>query len=60
MVMGLPCLTLRDSTDRPETVSVGTNELIGTDPAKLALARLIAGQWNWKDCWVRSLTKRRK
>jgi UDP-N-acetylglucosamine 2-epimerase (non-hydrolysing) len=46
-VMGVPCLTLRDSTERPETVTVGTNELIGTDPAKLgpALARLMAGQW---------------
>lgn len=46
-VMGVPCLTLRDSTERPETVSIGTNELIGTDPAKLkpALDRLFAGQW---------------
>lgn len=46
-VMGVPCLTLRDSTERPETVTVGTNELIGTDPAMLgpALARLIAGRW---------------
>jgi UDP-N-acetylglucosamine 2-epimerase (non-hydrolysing) len=46
-VMGVPCLTLRDSTERPETVTVGTNELIGTDPAKLgpALARLMAGEW---------------
>ncbi len=46
-VMGVPCLTLRDNTERPETVSIGTNELIGTDPAKLApaLARLMAGQW---------------
>jgi UDP-N-acetylglucosamine 2-epimerase (non-hydrolysing) len=46
-VMGVPCLTLRDSTERPETVTVGTNELIGTDPAKLApaLARLMAGNW---------------
>ena len=45
--MGVPCLTLRDSTERPETVTVGTNELIGTDPAKLgpALARLMTGQW---------------
>lgn len=46
-VMGVPCLTLRDNTERPETVSIGTNELIGTDPAKLApaLARLMAGEW---------------
>ncbi len=46
-VMGVPCITLRDSTERPETVTIGTNELIGTDPAKLqpALDRLFAGQW---------------
>lgn len=46
-VMGVPCMTLRDSTERPETVSVGTNELLGTDPASLrpALDRLFAGQW---------------
>lgn len=46
-VMGVPCLTLRDNTERPETVAQGTNELIGTDPAKLqpALDRLFAGQW---------------
>lgn len=46
-VMGVPCLTLRDNTERPETVAVGTNELIGTDPANLgpALSRLMAGRW---------------
>lgn len=46
-VLGVPCLTLRDNTERPETVTIGTNELIGTDPAKLApaLARLMVGQW---------------
>jgi len=43
----VPCLTLRDVTERPETVAIGTNELIGTDPAALkpALDRLFAGQW---------------
>lgn len=46
-VMGIPCLTLRDSTERPETVTTGTNELIGTNPAALApaLGKLFAGQW---------------
>lgn len=46
-VMGVPCLTLRDNTERPETVSLGTNELIGTDPTRLrpALDRLFAGAW---------------
>jgi UDP-N-acetylglucosamine 2-epimerase (non-hydrolysing) len=40
-------MTLRDSTERPETVTVGTNELLGTDPAAIppALDRLFAGQW---------------
>lgn len=46
-VMGVPCLTLRDTTERPETVTIGSNELIGTDPAKLrpALDKLFAGKW---------------
>jgi len=46
-VLGVPCLTLRDSTERPETVTTGTNELIGTNPAGLApaLDKLFAGQW---------------
>ena len=46
-VMGVPCLTLRDNTERPETVTIGTNELIGTDPANLApaLSRVMAGEW---------------
>jgi len=46
-VMGVPCMTLRSSTERPETVTIGTNELLGIDPAALgpALDRLFADQW---------------
>jgi UDP-N-acetylglucosamine 2-epimerase (non-hydrolysing) len=46
-VLRVPCLTLRDNTERPETVTAGTNELIGTNPAALApaLDRLFAGKW---------------
>lgn len=46
-VMGVPCITLRDNTERPETCTVGTNELIGTKPEaiKPALDKLFAGQW---------------
>jgi UDP-N-acetylglucosamine 2-epimerase (non-hydrolysing) len=50
-VMSVPCMTLRDTTERPETVTIGTNELVGTNPSKLkpALDRLFAGQWKKGD-----------
>jgi UDP-N-acetylglucosamine 2-epimerase (non-hydrolysing) len=46
-VMGVPCMTLRDNTERPETIELGTNELLGTDPKaiKPAMEKLFAGQW---------------
>jgi UDP-N-acetylglucosamine 2-epimerase (non-hydrolysing) len=46
-VLDVPCLTLRDNTERPETITMGTNELVGTDPAAIppVLQRLFAGQW---------------
>ena len=46
-VMGIPCITLRDNTERPETITIGTNELIGTDPKaiKPILEKLFSGQW---------------
>ena len=46
-VMGVPCITLRDNTERPETITEGTNELIGTDPRAIqpALSKLFAGKW---------------
>jgi UDP-N-acetylglucosamine 2-epimerase (non-hydrolysing) len=31
-VLGVPCLTVRDNTERPITVSMGTNRLVGRDP----------------------------
>jgi UDP-N-acetylglucosamine 2-epimerase (non-hydrolysing) len=33
--MGVPCLTLRDSTERPVTVSEGTNTVVGTSPSRI-------------------------
>jgi UDP-N-acetylglucosamine 2-epimerase (non-hydrolysing) len=46
-VMGIPCLTLRDSTERPETCEIGTNHLIGTDPKSIgpSIAKLFKGEW---------------
>ncbi len=34
-LLGIPCLTLRNNTERPITVSMGTNQLVGTDPQKI-------------------------
>src|SRR6476661_8408654 len=34
--LGIPCFTLRDNTERPVTVSLGTNTLLGLDPAAIA------------------------
>lgn len=46
-VMNVPCITLRTTTERPETCTIGTNELVGTNPKKIteAFDRLLAGNW---------------
>lgn len=46
-VMGVPCMTLRTSTERPETCTIGTNELLGTDPEAIrpAMEKLFSGNW---------------
>lgn len=46
-VMGIPCITLRNNTERPETIDFGTNELIGNKPEaiKPALEKLFNGDW---------------
>lgn len=36
--LGVPCLTLRENTERPVTISDGTNLLVGTDPARIIAA----------------------
>lgn len=46
-VMKVPCMTLRDNTERPETITVGTNELVGTNPKNLKpyLNTLFNNEW---------------
>ncbi len=46
-VMNVPCITLRDSTERPETCEMGTNVLVGSDSVKIeeAFKKLLSGNW---------------
>lgn len=50
--LGVPCLTLRDTTERPITVTTGTNILIGGDLDLLQaeLAKILAGQGKQGQC----------
>ncbi|SDR69071.1 non-hydrolyzing UDP-N-acetylglucosamine 2-epimerase [Christiangramia echinicola] len=45
--MNVPCITLRDNTERPETVEIGTNDLIGTNPKNIAPAikKILTNNW---------------
>jgi UDP-N-acetylglucosamine 2-epimerase (non-hydrolysing) len=47
-VLGIPCMTLRATTERPETVTIGTNELVGTDPHNLYKYFKDLQSGNWK------------
>lgn len=37
-ILGVPCLTLRENTERPITVEEGTNQVVGTDPQAIVAA----------------------
>jgi UDP-N-acetylglucosamine 2-epimerase (non-hydrolysing) len=40
--LGIPCLTLRENTERPITVSLGTNTIVGTDSTRIITAATAA------------------
>ncbi len=46
-VMNVPCITLRENTERPETCEIGTNVLVGNDPEKIRhnFDLLLSGKW---------------
>ena len=45
--MGIPCLTARENTERPVTVTLGTNEIVGTDSEKIisSAQKILEGKW---------------
>jgi UDP-N-acetylglucosamine 2-epimerase (non-hydrolysing) len=55
-VLGVPCLTLRENTERPITITQGTNQLVGTDPVDIvgATNKVLAGSGiapKIPECW---------
>jgi len=46
-VLGVPCLTLRENTERPVTVDLGTSRLVGNDNGRIrqAFHQVLAGDW---------------
>jgi UDP-N-acetylglucosamine 2-epimerase (non-hydrolysing) len=48
-ILGVPCVTLRDNTERPETVAVGANVVVGTDRWRIAegARNMIGRQGGW-------------
>jgi len=43
----VPCITLRDTTERPITADIGSNQIVGTDPQRIVTAyrNVLSGQW---------------
>ena len=46
--LNLPCITLNTYAEHPETISIGTNHLVGEDPQALADALETLNQGRWK------------
>ena len=50
-ILGVPCVTFRDNTERPETVEVGSNMLTGADPEKIlgAVEKMLSRTEGWNN-----------
>ncbi len=48
-ILGVPCVTLRYNTERPETLDVGSNVLAGTDP--YSIVKKVDLMINREKCW---------
>lgn len=50
-ILQIPCVTLRDNTERPETIEVGANKLVGTEPKNILMGieKMLQVKTNWKN-----------
>jgi UDP-N-acetylglucosamine 2-epimerase (non-hydrolysing) len=50
-ILGVPCITMRDNTERPETLAVGANILVGTEPLKIlnGAKKMLEIDTNWEN-----------
>lgn len=48
-IFGVPCVTLRYNTERPETLDVGSNVLAGTNPCEIV--KKVEFMLNRGNCW---------
>ena len=50
-ILKVPCVTLRDNTERPETIEVGSNVLVGTNPNNMVngVKMMLEKERNWRD-----------
>ena len=50
-ILGIPCVTIRENTERPETAEVGANVLVGSDPKKIqkGITDSLSQKRNWKN-----------
>lgn len=54
-ILGVPCLTLRENTERPVTVTQGTNTVVGSDPQRIVAEALAILDGRGKACRVQEL-----
>jgi UDP-N-acetylglucosamine 2-epimerase (non-hydrolysing) len=50
-ILGTPCVTLRDNTERPETVEVGSNRVVGVEPESIqaGVAEMLDVETSWEN-----------